>query len=82
MDHKPRRGHPRGGQGTMPSDTVRSKRAGLMETGPLAGCRCYSILPYAFYLIPQLASGHTSAEGDLPVERLYLVLYSSQLGLK
>lgn len=53
-----------------------------METGPLPGCRCYSILPHVVMLITRLASGHTSAEGDLPVKRLYLVLYSSQLGLK
>lgn len=56
-----------------------------MGTGPLPGCRCYSILPYvssSVELITRLASGHTSPEGDLAVERLYLILDSSQLALK
>lgn len=45
-----------------------------MGTDPLPGCRCYSTLPYVVELIMMLPSGHTSAEGDLPVEGPYLVL--------
>ena len=49
-----------------------------MGTGPLPGCRCYSILPYVYVnieFITMLPSGHTATQGDLSVEGLDLVLH-------